>query len=202
MSTLFLLPLIQIVDGVQTNEDWRLSIAFFLEDGITAIPLTGLTFSLAVGNISNITSTSGNITITGPTNNILTINVLATQKSSWTPGFYSLSLTASDGNSTRDLLASSSLTIGASLPTSVTLLVAPDSTSTSVAAPISMALSSAFQALQPTALAAALSGAPAATLLPLVQALVASLPIQSGPNAPVASGEAFINSSGFLVIAP
>ena len=42
MSTLPLLPLVQITDGVQSDEDWRLSIAYYLDDAITPIPLDGL----------------------------------------------------------------------------------------------------------------------------------------------------------------
>jgi hypothetical protein len=202
MSTLALLPLLQVTDGTQANEDWQLSIAFYLDDGVTPIPLVGLSFSLTVGAFATLTSGGAGIVVSGPSNNVLVITALASEKASWPSGVYPISLTASDGLYTRDLFASSTLAIGAAQLASVTLMVAPDSVSRSVAAPISAALSSAFQALQPTALASALESAPSPNLAALAQALFAALPVQTGASAPVASGQAFINSSGFVVIAP
>jgi hypothetical protein len=202
MSTLTLLPLLQVTDGVQTNEDWQLSIAFYLDDGATPIPLVGLSFTLTVGAFATLTSGGGQIVVSGPSNNVLVITALASEKASWPSGLYPISLAANDGVYNRDLFASSTLAIGAAQITSVTLIVAPDSISRSVAAPISAALSSALLALQPTALASALESAPSSNLTALAQALFAALPVQTGSTAPVAGGQAFINSSGFVVIAP
>jgi hypothetical protein len=202
MSTLTLLPLLQVTDGVQTNEDWRLSIAFYLDDGVTPIPLVGLNFDLTVGAFATLTSGGGQLVVSGPSNNVLVITALASEKATWPSGIYPISLVANDGVYNRDLFASSTLAVGGAQLTSITLIVAPDSVSRSVAAPISAALSSAFQALQPSALTSAIEGAPSSNLAALAQALFAALPVQTGSSAPVASGQAFINSSGFAVIAP
>jgi hypothetical protein len=202
MSTLTLLPLLQVTDGVQTNEDWQLSIAFYLDDGVTPIPLIGLSFTLTIGAFATLTSSGGQLVVAGPSSNVLVITVLASEKATWPSGVYPISLAANDGVYNRDLFASSTLAVGAAQLTSVTLAVAPDSVSRSVAAPISAALSSAFQALQPSALTSAIESAPSSNLGALAQALFAALPVQTGSSAPVASGRAFINSSGFVVVAP
>jgi hypothetical protein len=144
----------------------------------------------------------GQIVVSGPSNNLLVITALAAQKASWPTGVYPVSLSANDGAYTRDLFASSTLAIGAPQIASVTLTVAPDNMSRSVVARVPAALAAALQALQPAALASALAGLDASDLSLLVQALFAALPIQVGSSAPVAAGQPFINSSGFVVIAP
>jgi hypothetical protein len=70
-----------------------------------------------------------------------------------------------------------------------------------VAALVPAALAAAFQALQPVALASALAGLDSSDLSVLTQALFGTLPLQVGGGAPVASGQPFINSSGFVVVA-
>jgi hypothetical protein len=201
MSTLTLLPPLRVADGVQPDEDWRLSIAFYLEDGVTPIPLTGLAFTLNVGAIATLGAAGDHITVSGPLNNVLLVTVLAAEKASWQPGVYPLSLSASDGQYTRELFASSTLTVGSSQVAQVSLLVAPDASQSSIAAPLPAALAAAFQALQPDALAAALAALSGSQLSPLAQSLLAALPAQIAASEPVAAGQAFINSSGFVVIA-
>ncbi len=201
MSTLTLLPLIRVSDGVQTDEDWQLSIAFYLDDGVTPVPLSGLSFTLSVGVFATLSTSSGQIVVTGPTNNLLVITALATQKASWPQGVFPITLAATDGSATRDLFASSTLSIGSGQVASVSLLVAPDSIPRSVAAVIPAALAAALQALQPTALAAGLAGLTSPQLAVLTQSIFGALPVQSGSGAPVPSGQAFINSSGYVVIA-
>lgn len=201
MSTLTLLPLVQVIDGVQSDEDWQLNIAYYLDDGVTPIPLTGLSFTLAVGAFATLSSAGGQIFVSGPSNNLLAITALAAQKASWPTGVAPISLSANDGVYTRDLFASSTLAIGAPQVTSITLIVAPDNLSRSVAALVPAALAVALQALQPAALASALTGLDTAELSGLAQALFGALPVQVGSSAPAASGQPFINSSGFVVIA-
>lgn len=201
MSTLSLLPLIRLADGVQTGEDWRLAIAFYLEDGVTPISLDGLTFTLTVGAFATLSTGSGQISVAGPLGNVMSVLVLAEAKSDWPTGVFPLGLTVSDGVGNRDIFASSSLAIGAPQVTSVSLVVAPDVAPRTLAAPLPAALAQALQALQPGNIAAALASLPAAQLSGLAQAVFASLDVQSGPNAPVNSGEAFVNSSGYVVIA-
>jgi hypothetical protein len=201
MSTLSLLPLVEITDGVQSDEDWRLSIAYYLDDGVTPIPLTGLSFTLSVGAFAILSSSAGQIVASGPSNNVLVITELAAAKSAWPIGVYPIALSVNDGTYTRDLFASSTLTIGAAQITHVTLVAAPDCLATSIAAQVPTALAAALQALQPAALAAALAALSGADLAVLTQAIFAALPVQSGAGAPAASGQPFINSSGFVVIA-
>ena len=201
MSTLSLLPLIKVTDGVQPGEDWQLSIAFYLDDGVTPVDLSGLTFSLSIGALATLSSASGQIVASGPLDNVLAITALAAETTNWPVAVYSLSLVASDGTYTRDIFALSTLAVGAGQVARVSMIVAPDNTPISLAAPIPSALSAAFQALQPAAIAAALATLPSSELSVLMQALVSSLPVESGSTAPVPSGQAFINSSGYMVIA-
>ena len=201
MSTLSLLPLIKVTDGVQTDEDWQLAIAFYLDDGITPINLLGLSFILSVGGISTITSLSGQVAITGPSNNLLVVTVLSSQKAAWATGIYPISLTANDGTHVRDIFALSTLAVGSPQTARVSLIVAPDTVPRSVASPVSSALATAFQALQPSAIAVALGSLTNSELSSLAQAILGSLDLQSGSTAPVPSGQAFINSSGYVVFA-
>lgn len=201
MSTLTLLPLIRVSDGVQPTEDWQLSIAFYLDDGVTPVPLDGLSFTLSVGGFATLSSISGQIIVSGPNSNLLIITALAAERESWPQGVFPIILTATDGSAVRDLFAYSTLSIGAAQVARVSLIVAPDSTPRSVAAAIPAALAAALQALQPTELAGALAGLTNLQLGTLAQAIFGALPVQTGSSAPVPSGQAFINSSGYVVIA-
>ena len=201
MSTLTLLPLVRVVDGVQSGEDWSLAIAFYLDDGVTPIPLTGLTFTLTVGALSTLTSASGQLTISGPSNNVLVISVAASLTATWPAGVIDISLVATDGVSTRDLFALSTLAVGAPQVARISLIVAPDTIPQALASPIPAALAQAFQALQPSSLISTLAALPSTQLSSLAQALIASLPPQSGAAPPVPTGKAFVNVSGYVVIA-
>ncbi len=201
MSTLTLLPIIRVTDGVQSDEDWQLTLAFYLDDGVTPINLDGLTFTVSVGDFAELSSTGGQVTTSGPSNNLLVITALAAQKASWPTGVYPISLSATDGVYTRSLFALSTLAIGSPEVVNVSLLVAPDNTPSSIVSALPAAIAAAFQALQPPAIAAALADLTSADLAPLAQALIDALPVQTGSGAPVASEQAFVNSSGFVVIA-
>ena len=201
MSNLTLLPLVRVADGIQNGEDWSLAIAFYLDDGVTPIPLNGLTFSLTVGTLATLTSTSGQIATYGPSNNVLSVSCAASVTASWPAGVVDISLVATDGVLIRDLFALSTLAVGAPQVARITLIVAPDRIPQSLASPIPAALAQAFQALQPSSLVSTLAALPSLQLSSLAQALVASLPPQSGAAPPVPTGEAFVNVSGYVVIA-
>jgi hypothetical protein len=201
MSTLTLLPLIQVSDGVQPDEDWRLAIAFYLNDAVTPISLVGLTFTLSVGSFATLSTGSGQITVVGPSSNVMNVAVLAENKATWPIGVYDLSLTVSDGVRARELFASSTLAVGSPQVARVSLLVTPDTVPRSIASPIPAALAQAFRALQPESLASALASTSSSQLAGLAQAVLAALPIQSGAGVPVLTGQAFINNSGYVVIA-
>lgn len=200
MSTISLLPSLIVTDGVQINEDWKLSIAFYLADGVTPIPLTGLIFTVNIGNIA--TLNANQIAIAGPSQNVLLISAYAMQTKNWSTGVYPLTLSVTDGQYTRSLFISSTLSVGSAQLASVTLAIAPDTVPNALASPISAALASAFQALQPGPIATSLANLSSTQLFGLTQALFATLPIQgAGQPAPVSTGQPFINSSGFVVIA-
>jgi len=201
MSTLTLLPLIQVSDGVQPDEDWLLAIAFYLDDAVTPISLVSLTFTLSVGAFATLSTVSGQITVAGPLSNVMNVAVLAANKAAWPIGVADLSLTVSDGVSTREIFASSTLSVGSPQVAGISLLVAPDTVPRSIASPIPAALAQAFQALQPVSLASALASLSSSQLAGLAQAVFSALPVQSGAGAPVPTGQAFINNSGYVVIA-
>ncbi len=201
MSTLTLLPLVQISDGVQLDEDWRLAIAFYLDDAVTPIDLSSLAFTLTVGSVATLSSAGGQVTVSGPSSNVLNVRVFAADKAGWPVGVYDLSLTASDGVSVREIFAYSTLSVGSPQLVRLSLLVAPDTVPRSIASPLPAALAQTFQALQPANLASALASLSSLQLAALAQAVFSALPIQSGAGAPVASGEAFVNKSGYVVIA-
>jgi hypothetical protein len=201
MTNLTLLPLVRLADGVQIGEDWSLAIAFYLDDGVTPISLNGLSFTLMAGGLVTLTSGSGQISVSGPGDNVLVIFCAASITSSWPSGVVDLSLTATDGVSTRELFALSTLAVGAPQVARITLLVAPDTVPQSLVSPLPAALAQAFQALQPSALVATLAALPADQLTVLSQALIAALPPQTGSSPPVPTGEAFVNVSGYVVIA-
>ena len=139
--------------------------------------------------------------MTGPSDNVLCITALAADKAGWPTGVFPLSLTVSDGTGVMDLFARSTLTIGSAQVAKVSLVVAPDTRPHAIASPLPAAFAQAFQSLQPLNIATALGALPAAELSGLIQALVSSLPVQTGDGAPVSSGQAFINKSGYVVIA-
>jgi hypothetical protein len=110
-------------------------------------------------------------------------------------------LSVTDGVYTRNLFALSTLAIGSPEVPNVSLLVAPDNTPTAIVSTLPAALAAAFQALQPAAIASAIANLSSSDLTPLIQALIGALPSQTGAGAPVPSGQAFVNDSGFVVIA-
>ena len=119
MSSIEALPLLTTITGVQTNEDFIYSLAFYYDDNITAIPLTGINFTASVGTIATLSTSNGAIVVSGTDDNILTITEYAASKTSWLAGSYPLTLLATDGTYTRDIFAQSQLVVGAPYITSV-----------------------------------------------------------------------------------
>jgi hypothetical protein len=109
MSNILLLSLQQVIASVETNEDFAPApLQFFEADGVTPIDLTGIEFTARVGMFPPLTSTGGGIEVSA---NSLTFFVPATAKV-WPTGRFNFSLLASDGTYTRDIFASSTLTVG------------------------------------------------------------------------------------------
>jgi len=113
MSSIEVIPLLKTITGVQTNEDFIYSLAFYYDDNVTPVSLTGIAFTANIGNIATLSTTANSIIISGSDDNILTMSVLASGKEAWGAGEYSFSLLASDGIYTRDIFAQSSLIVGA-----------------------------------------------------------------------------------------
>lgn len=182
MSTsIGLLPLYRAIAGVQSDEDWALSLAFYLADGVTPISLAGISFAGALTPQWGATISLGGaqFAISGASSNILTLTVLAAAKAAWGLGAYQFTILASDGVSERDLLGNSTLTVGAPQVLTLTPIVAAGG------APGNL-ISYLPAALTPAALLAA-----AFSALPNVQ---------RGAAVP-AAGQPYVNQSGYVVIA-
>ena len=201
MSTISLLPLVKVVDGVQPDEDWQLTLAYFLDDGATPVDISALTFSLRIGALATVSSASGQIAVSGPFENLLVITVLAATKASWPIGpIRHRALRRAMETYSRDLFARSTLAVGGAQTPRVSLVVAPELGQRAIVAPVSAALAAAFQALQPSAIVAALASLAAEDLQTLAQALIQSLPVQTGAISPVPAGRPFVNFSGYVVV--
>ena len=111
MSNILLLSLQQVAASVEADEDfgpWTMT--FFEADGVTPIDLAGISFTATIGPFQALTSGAGGaLTVSG---NTLTLFLPAAQKN-WATGRYSFSLLASDGTYTRDILANSTVIVGA-----------------------------------------------------------------------------------------
>lgn len=186
MSNLPLLSLQQVVASVQPDEDFAPPpLLFFQADGVTPISLAGINFTAKIGSLATLTSAAGGgITVSG---NALTLNIPAAQKN-WATGRYPFTLLGSDGTTAQDLFASSFITVGQAASFSIVPFRGGGSVNvlTGFTAPAFLA---SFMNLSPTQQAI------------IAQAIIAVLPVQTGPNAPVNAGQGFINSSNFVVIA-
>jgi hypothetical protein len=109
MSNILLLSLQQVIAGVEADEDFAPPpLQFFEADGVTPIDLTGIAFTARVGMFPPLTSSGGGIEVSG---NSLTFFAPAAAKA-WRTGRFPFTLLASDGTFTRDVFASSTLTVG------------------------------------------------------------------------------------------
>ena len=95
---------------------------------MTPLSLAGISFAAKIGALGNV---AGSISAS----NVLTIAVAAAAKTAWTAGVYPLSILASDGVQSFDLLANSSLTVGAPQLPIVARLLAPGASATSLITP-------------------------------------------------------------------
>lgn len=205
MSSISLLPLYRVTSGVQPDEDWTLAFAFYLADGLTPISLAGIGFTATLrplpGGVA-IYSSGANFAISGAANNILTLTVLAAAKAGWGLGAYALTILAADGVYDRDLLANSTLTVGAPQTVSATPIVAAGGAPTNLMAFLPPAVALALTAATPAVMAAGLAALSSGQLAALSSALVQALPnFQTNGGVIPAAGLPFINASGFVVIA-
>ena len=116
MSNIELLPLLKVDAGVQANEDFNPSIAFFEADGVTPLSLAGMAFAASIGTVATLTTAGAQIVIGGVSSNILSFDVLAAAKATWPTGRYPFSLLATDGAFARDVFsAESAIVVGVAL---------------------------------------------------------------------------------------
>ena len=129
------LPLLKITQGVGIDEDWILSIAFTA--GGSALSLSGITFEAILASLPYGVDTMD--TVSGVVSgNIVTFTVLASAKASWQDGPYYLSILATDGTNTKDVLSYSSyLTVGNPSPAVVTTIAASGYSTLTAAAAVS-----------------------------------------------------------------
>jgi hypothetical protein len=126
------LPLFQVTYGTGTDEDFYLPVSFTLADGLTPVPVTGLTFNCNLGyagSLASLTSVPlGGITFTS-SSSILVLVPAARGPTLWSsqlpgPGAYVMTMTATDGVNTRDVFQSSSYQLGAPQPPSILIVSA------------------------------------------------------------------------------
>lgn len=156
------LPLLQANIGVGPDEDLVIALGFTMADGVTPLSLAGISFTSSIVSllsgttIATLSSEGGEIVVSGGSSNLLTITELAAAKAAWAFGAYALTLTASDGTFTKDVLVSSSVIVGAPSPLSVTILRAVGVATVSAASPVVPVAPAAVQA----AVAAYFAGLP------------------------------------------
>ena len=118
-SNITSLPVLTVTQGVGTDEDFALGLAFSTSSGAAA-NLSGLSFTATISALNFTYPGTPLATVTGSvSNNVVSFIIPAAAKASWPTGVYWLTVTATDGVSTRDLVSiPSSVTVGsASAPT-------------------------------------------------------------------------------------
>ncbi len=186
MSNIELLPLLKIAAGVQADEDFNPSIAFFAADGVTPLSLAWIAFTARIGSVATLASAGGQIVVSGAAGNILSFNVLAAAKN-WPTGRYPFSLLATDGTYTRDVFADSFLVVGAPAFFSATPKAGYSSAAQASAA---LSITAAISTCQNSADAAAALVTPAG----LAAALAALIPTL--PTAPTAGTPTLWSNNG------
>jgi hypothetical protein len=125
MTQVSSLPCLAVMAGVQTDEDWLMSIGLFEPDGVTPVSLAGLTLTASLTSLDTGGPIySGAPVVSGAGSNVLTLTVLAATVAGWPPGLYALEVLASDGTSTCELVdrAKSVLKVGGTRFLSVSAL--------------------------------------------------------------------------------
>jgi hypothetical protein len=143
MTSIESLPLLRVTQGVGIDEDFILALAFYLADGTTPLSLAGIAFVATLsqtGASETLSTTGGEIAISGAASNILTFSVLAAVKASWKSGVYAFDLTAADGTYTKDVFLSSTLTVLEPSPANVNIVGSGGSMTSNVVVPIPPAL--------------------------------------------------------------
>ena len=182
MSNILLLGLQQAIASVQPSEDFAPpTLLFFEADGVTPISLDGIAFTAKIGSVATLTAVAG-LTVSG---NALTFFVPV---NGWPTGKHDFTLLASDGTDTRDIFANSTLTVGQ--PASFQVTPYGGASSGQMVA-----------ALSGATLLALISSLTESQLSSLTQAIFAGLLQQTGSAAPVPTGQAFVDSSNFVVVA-
>ena len=181
MTNILVLPLLQVTTGVQTDEDFQFSAAYYYSDGATPVSLSGITFTCAIGNIA-----TPSVSILSAAENVISIEVPAASKDAWPEGTFPFYLLATDGTYTRNLTANSYVTVGEPSIQGVVSFDVPGSISSAGSIPVSSVLDQIWAQLGPVA---------------VLSYIAANIPIQTGDDAPVATGQLFINLSGYMVMA-
>lgn len=118
MTNIELLTLYRLLQGTGDDEDWILSIPFVDNDG-NAVDLSGISFVASLALFGVVTATTSGV-VTG---NLVTFIIFAAAKASWAQSNYSVSVLATDGTYTKDILSASSiLAVGSPSPQVLTTL--------------------------------------------------------------------------------
>ena len=140
MSSIALLPLLRVNAGVQTDEDFALSIAFFLRDGVTPIDLSGIAFIASIGSLFVADTAQGFLAVSGSSLNVLSLNIHRRPQGCVANRHFRPALACQDGTAARDVFANSTLTVGAPALANVTVLMAAGGSPTAAASAVSPAL--------------------------------------------------------------
>jgi hypothetical protein len=111
------LPIFKMCMGVGSTEDFcPPPIIFYMSDGATVVPLTGITFSLTISRgayvVAQLTSANGGVTTSGGSGTQLQLFWPAALKTLWS-GLYTIDLLATDSTGQiRNLTHNSSIVVG------------------------------------------------------------------------------------------
>ncbi len=107
MTNIWSLPQAKITAFVGSDEDFALGLAFTVNGA--ALDLSGISFALTIAGAGAVSTANGEVT--DPSGNLIALAPAAV-KAAWPSGRYTLSLLATDGTYSRDLLVRSTLTVG------------------------------------------------------------------------------------------
>ena len=185
------LPILKVLAGVQPDEDFAVTVSFAEPDGVTALPLTGITFDWTIGDFA-----SGAATVSGGS---VFITVLAAQKEAWPTGRFRITLTATDGTYTQDVFSEhSQLLIGADR--FFTILSSSSPTAAAMASSIvASTLLAQIAALPDATLIAFFAGLSQAVRAAMFNSGLQAVPDLSQGGSLPASGNGAVDASGFVI---